>query len=110
MRIKSSFSGFQLPEPEFRSRLTDLIIELEFLRKSQVATSTDPSLYKQLREIFRDMDSVASTRIDGNKTGLSKFLEAKEEEEDVKGRKTIEIDNSNKNFFIMFPFAEQCYS
>lgn len=92
MSLRRSFSGFQLPEPEFKSRITDLVIELEFLRNKTIEATTDPALYDQLRAIFRDMNSLASCRIDGNKTGLSKYLESREEDDETKGRKTLEID------------------
>ncbi len=81
-----------MPEPAFGSRITDLVMDLEFLRRREVVITTDTNLYEQLRRIFRDLDSLASARIDGNKTGLTKFLESKEEDPDTKGRKTVEIE------------------
>lgn len=92
MSPRTSNMGFKLPSPDFSSPVTDLIIDIEFLRRTEITKSTDPLLYQQLREIFRDMDSISSARIDGNKTGLSKFLEAKLEDPDTKSSKTIEID------------------
>ena len=89
-RVKSK--GFKLPVPDFSSPVTDYVMDLEYLRRHRPMTSTDPILYRQLSGVFKDLDAVASARIDGNKTGLSKFLEAKEEDPEIKGRKTIEID------------------
>ena len=79
-------------EPQFNSMITDYVIDLEFLRRQSQETSTEPILYDQFRRIFRDLDALASARIDGNKTGLSKYLEAKEEADETKGHKTTEID------------------
>jgi len=92
MSPRTSYMGFKLPEPDFNSPVTDLVMDLDFLKRVDPYKSTDPLLYQQLREIFRDMDSIASARIDGNKTGLSKFLESKLEDPEIKGRKTVEID------------------
>lgn len=81
-----------MPEPVFGSRVTDLVMDLEFLRRRELQVTTDPILIEQLRRIFRDLDAMASARVDGNKTALAKFLEAKGESQDTKGRKTVEID------------------
>ena len=54
--------------------------------------TTEPFIYSQLRDIFLDLDSMGSANVDGNKTGLSKYLEAKEDDQESKGRKTVEID------------------
>ncbi len=67
-------------------------MELEFLRRKETITTVDSFIYSQLRKIFRDIDSMASARIDGNKTGLSKYFEAKEDDPEAKGRKAVEID------------------
>src|SRR5210317_1699355 len=89
-RIK--YTGFRMPEPAFGGNITDLIMDLEFLRRREVVMTTDSILFEQLRRIFRDLDALGSARIDGNKTGLTKFLESKEEDPDTKGRKTVEIE------------------
>ncbi|MCK5821709.1 MAG: Fic family protein [Bacteroidales bacterium] len=92
MSPRTSHMGFKLPEPDFNSPVTDLVMDLEFLKRVDPIKSTEHILYQQLREIFRDLDSIASARIDGNKTGLTKFLESKLENPEIKGRKTVEID------------------
>lgn len=84
--------AFQTPEPLFSSKITDLVMDLEYLRKKDTLMTVDPFIYNQLRNIFMDMDSLGSTRVDGNKTGASKYFEAKEDEVEFKGRKMIEID------------------
>jgi len=92
MSPRVKFTGFKMPEPEFGSNLTDLIMDLEFLRRRDVVVTTNTVIYEQLRRIFRDLDAMASARIAGNKTALSKFLELKEENPETLGRKTVEID------------------
>ena len=83
---------FQVPEPLFNSKITDLVIDIEYLRRKETIVTTDPFIYNQLRKIFLDLDAMGSARVDGNKTGLSKFFEAKEDDPESKGRKTLEID------------------
>ncbi len=92
MSPRVKYTGFKMPEPAFSNNITDLVMDLEFLRRREVVRTTDTILYEQLRRIFKDLDALASSRVDGNKTGLTKFLESKEENPDTKGRKTIEID------------------
>ncbi len=84
--------GFRLPEPAFDSRITDLVIELECLRNKEVVPTTEAYYYDQFRTIFHDLDAMGSSRVDGNKTGLSKFLESRDDDQEAKGRKTLEIE------------------
>jgi len=86
--------SFITPEPPFSSRITDLVMDIEYLRRKETVATVDPFIYNQLRNIFRDLDAMSSARVDGNKTGLSKFLEAKEDQPEAKGRKTVEIDKA----------------
>ena len=92
MRARVKPVGFRLPELSFDSSLTDLVMELEYLRRKPVIMSTEPYYYEKFRNIFHDLDAMGSARVDGNKTGISKFLEAKEDDTETKGRKTVEID------------------
>lgn len=92
---------FQTPEPLFSSRVTDLVMEIEYLRKKETIVTTDPFIYNQLRKIFLDLDAMGSARVDGNKTGLSKYLEAKEDDPESKGRKTIEIDKVSETMRLL---------
>jgi Fic family protein len=87
---------FQTPEPLFNSKITDLVMDIEYLRRKETLVSTDPFIYNQFRKIFTDLDAMGSARVDGNKTGLSKYFESKEDEPESKGRKTIEIDKTSK--------------
>lgn len=88
---------FQTPEPLFNSKITDLVIEIEYLRKKETVVTTDSFIYNQLRNIFLDLDAMSSARVDGNKTGLSKYLEAKDDDPESKGRKTVEIDKVSQS-------------
>jgi len=92
---------FQTPEPLFNSRITDLVMDIEYLRKKETIVTTDPFIYNQLRNIFLDLDAMGSARVDGNKTGLSKYLEAKEDDPESKGRKTVEIDKVSQTMRLL---------
>lgn len=86
---------FNLPEPPFNSRITDLIMDIDYLRRKETQATIDPFILNQLRNIFRDLDSMHSARVDGNMTGLSKYLESKEDNPEAKGRKIVEIDKTS---------------
>jgi len=70
----------KLTEPSFRSPLTDLIIELDYLRKKRFGGSTHPMVFLQLKHIFHTLESIGSARIEGNNTTLAEFIETKLED------------------------------
>jgi Fic family protein len=67
----------KLIEPSFGSSLTDLIIELDFLRKKPLAGSTHPKVFFQLKRIFHTLESIGSARIEGNNTTVAEYIETK---------------------------------
>ena len=67
----------KLVEPSFGSTLTDLIIELEYLRKKQLEGSTHPKVFFQLKHIFHTLESIGSARIEGNNTTIAEYIETK---------------------------------
>ncbi len=67
----------ELVEPEFCSSLTDLIIELDYLRRKQLQGSTHPKLFFQLKNIFHFLESIGSARIEGNNTTIAEYIETK---------------------------------
>jgi len=50
-------------EPTFGSELTDLIIELDYLRKKRLTGSTKPNVFFQLKKIFQTLESIGSVRV-----------------------------------------------
>jgi Fic family protein len=66
-----------LVEPSFGSPLTDLIIDLDHLRKKQLGGSTHPKVFFQLKHIFHTLESIGSARIEGNNTTIAEFIETK---------------------------------
>jgi Fic family protein len=67
----------KLIEPSFGSALTDLIIELDYLRKRSLGGSTHPKIFFQLKHIFHTLESIGSARIEGNNTTIAEYIETK---------------------------------
>ena len=74
---EATFNHFDLKliEPDFGSSLTDLIIELDYLRKKQLGGSTHPKVFFQLKNIFHKLESIGSARIEGNNTTIAEYME-----------------------------------
>jgi len=58
--VEASFKHFDLRliEPSFGSTLTDLIIDLDHLRKKRLVGSTHPTVFFQLKNIFHTLESI----------------------------------------------------
>lgn len=56
--------------PKFDSQLTKTLFELERIRYSELEASTPPWLFFDLKDIMHFLESVASARIEGNRTTL----------------------------------------
>jgi len=67
----------KLVEPKFGSKLTDLIIELDYLRKKPLGGSTHLGVFFQLKHIFHTLESIGSARIEGNNTTIAEYIETK---------------------------------
>ena len=76
---EAEFSHYDLKliEPSFDSTLTDLIIELDYLRKKPLSGSTHPKVFFQLKNIFHTLESIGSARIEGNNTSIAEYIETK---------------------------------
>lgn len=86
----------KLVEPLFGSTLTDLIIELDYLRKKQLGGSTHPKVFFQLKEIFHTLESIGSARIEGNNTTIAEYIETKLTETKIVPQSIKEIQNIEK--------------
>ncbi len=82
-----------LVEPSFKSPLTDLIIELDHLRKKKLSGSTHPLVFFQLKHIFHTLESVGSARIEGNNTTIAEYIETKLEHKTIVPPSIKEIQN-----------------
>lgn len=74
---KYPYEKLSIVQPEFSSPLTDLIINLDYLRKKRLGGSTLPGIFFQLKEVFQWLESLSSARIEGNHTTIAEFIETK---------------------------------
>lgn len=63
------------PQPQYNSKLTDIIIQLEHLRGHSVSHSTNRQLFVQLKNLYHIIEALSSARIEGNHTTLAGFVE-----------------------------------
>jgi len=94
-------NGFQhidlkLIVPDFKSTLTDLIIELDYLRKKRLGGTTHPGIFFQLKHIFHTLESIGSARIEGNNTTIAEYIETKIGDEKIDNDSIREIQNMEK--------------
>ncbi len=93
MSGKYSYDLLQLIEPDFNSSLTDLILELNHLRRKTLQGTTLPPIFFQMKGIFHSIESLESARIEGNRTTLSELVERKIEDGSSKSESFLEIEN-----------------
>jgi len=65
----------KLYEPKWDSQLASIVVELEKLRVKRLGGTVPPYIFFQLKEIFHWLESLGSTRIEGNRTTLAEFVE-----------------------------------
>ncbi len=85
-----------LTQPTFDSEITDLIIELDYLRMKQLQGSTHPQIFFQLKQIFHMLESIGSARIEGNHTTIAEYIETTLNKNAVINESIIEIRNMEK--------------
>jgi Fic family protein len=83
----------RIVNPPFESPLTDLIIDLDHLRKKLLYGSTKPMIFFQLKNIFHMLESIASARIEGNNTTIAEYIETKISGTPGKQSEFVEIQN-----------------
>jgi Fic family protein len=96
--MKATFRHYDLHMvvPDFKSPLTDLIIELDYLRRKQLGGSTHPVIFFQLKHIFHTLESIGSARIEGNNTTILEYIENKIAEAPASNQGIREIENMEK--------------
>lgn len=83
----------RIVQPPFESSLTDLIIDLDVLRKKTPHGTTPQFIFSQLKNIFHMLESLASARIEGNNTTLADYVESRIEARSDIGSNLREIRN-----------------
>lgn len=94
--MNTSHPKLDLFYPDFASPLTDLIIELDYLRKKRLGGSTIPQIFFQLKSIFHTLESIGSARIEGNHTTIAEYIEYKIQEDTSPEMNVLEIVNMEK--------------
>jgi len=92
---KYPYEKLRIVYPSFESNLTDLILDLNHLRRKRLMGSTHPRIFFQLKRIFHMMESLGSARIEGNHTTIAEFIETKiaQPKPQAKDEKMHEIEN-----------------
>ena len=106
----ATFKHFDLKliEPDFGSSLTDLIIELDYLRKKELGGSTHPKVFFQLKNIFHKLESIGSARIEGNNTTIAEYMETNLSDKKEPSEGIKEIQNIEKSMaFVEESIASQ---
>lgn len=83
-------------EPEYGSKLTGVIFELEKLRVKKLGGPVSPHVFFQIKEIFQMLESLGSARIEGNNTTLAEYVEKvieNQTEKSTKDEQIKEIEN-----------------
>ncbi|MBT3169733.1 MAG: Fic family protein [Candidatus Cloacimonetes bacterium] len=93
---KFKHNDLKLTQPTFDSEITDLIIELDYLRMKQLQGSTHPQIFFQLKQIFHMLESIGSARIEGNHTTIAEYIETTLDQNAVINESIIEIRNMEK--------------
>ncbi len=83
----------QIPNPEFDSSITELIMQLEVLKTEKVYLDVNPDLFFQLNKLFHSIESLQSARIEGNRTTLSDYFKVKLDDKIRKNENIEEIIN-----------------
>ena len=71
------------PAPNYNSRLTDIIIQLEHLRGRSVSSTTSRQVFVQLKNLFHIIEALSSARIEGNHTTLAGFVEKRVQKDQI---------------------------
>jgi len=93
MEAKFNHYDLKLIVPDFSSPVTDLIIDLDYLRKKKIGGTTHPATFFQLKSIFHTLESIGSARIEGNRTTIAAYIETKIFPEETKDEGLVEIRN-----------------
>lgn len=89
----SSSYKLEIPNPDFDSNITALIMDLEVLKTGKVHLDVNPTLFFQLNSFFHSIESLQSARIEGNRTTLSDYFKAKLDTKPLKNENVDEIRN-----------------
>ena len=96
LMAKFKHHDLKLLIPSYDSKLTDMVIELDYLRKKTFVGTTHPDVFTQLKDIFHMMESIGSARIEGNRTTIAEYIEFKMDHESTVSQSVQEILNMER--------------
>lgn len=73
-----------------------MVLELEHLRRLQLAGTTHPAVFFELKQLFHSLESIGSARIEGNNTTIAQFIETQLEDRPYVNEQIEEIRNIEK--------------
>lgn len=99
MSNEFKYQPLELVNPDFGSSLTNLVIELDALRRKTITGTTHPLIFFQLKKLFHMLESIGSARIEGNNTTIVEYIETKIERQPLlnsseKIREIRNVENS----------------
>jgi Fic family protein len=86
----------RLLSPAYESPLIDVLQDLDYLRRQHLRGTTPLPVFLQLKRIFHLLESLASARIEGNRTTLLELVDAEQaptEQLPLPGAQMLEIRN-----------------
>lgn len=86
----------KIVSPTYDSNLTDLIMDLEYLRNLRIRGTTPPQTFMQIKTIFHTLESIGSARIEGNKTTIIEYIDHKLDTNPSLSDSIKEISNMEK--------------
>jgi len=92
--MKDKLNELRIVNPPFDSKVTDLIINIDYLRKRGLGGSTHPAIFFQIKHIFHILESIGSVRIEGNHTTIAEYVEREIEEPADEDEAITEIKNN----------------
>ena len=73
----------RIPKIGFDMPITDLIMDLEKLRYKKFVGTTHPLVFNQIKSIFHMLESIGSSRIEGNNTTIMDYVESTKIENNI---------------------------
>ena len=95
----------QIPAVKFAMPITDLIMELQILRYKVLGGSTPAYIFYQIRDIFQMMESIGSSRIEGNNTTIMDYVESTKISEQLNSE--IEQIEEIRNIEVAMKYIEE---
>ena len=93
--------NIRIPSPEWNSRLAENILYLEKLRQPKIMGDLHPFIFFQLKDIFQRLETIGSSRIEGNRTTLSEYVENLIGQENKKEEQILEIQNLQEAIYFV---------